>query len=563
MENGLSGRNFVAARLCGPICPSKRPKECSMKKIFKVLIIVSFVAAFLGCATSPISMPDVEHNLVILHTNDYHGHPVAFFDYPAGGQGGLPAQATFVKEVRAANKNVLVLSAGDMNTGRPESNFFKAEPDIIGHNFIGYDALAMGNHEFDPSPAEMQKQIADSNFPWLCANVVKEDGSYIDNVLPYTIKDYGDFKVAILGLMTTSTAQTGNPANIKGYTFKDEVEVANKLVPELKKKADIVIALVHMGIYDDVTKGAERLAAKVPGLAVVISGHTHTKVEKPIMVKNEVTGKEVAVVQARQWGLYMGEINLRFMNGEVTGLDYKLVPINVKWREKLDDGTKVYHYLDKEIKEDAALAALLQPYVDKVDAVLNDVIGTATAPFLNDDTRKKETAIGDMVADSMLWYANSQNLGVDFAFQNGGGIRTSIGDGEIQKRTIYEVLPFDNTVMTVTLKGTDVQALFDYIPETVGHGANPQVSEGVSFSIDTAAGTVSDVLINGAPIDPNKEYVIATNSYLVSGGDGYKMFKNKIADYDSSLMQRDAFIEYVQFLGGTITPEVKGRYTTK
>ncbi len=547
----------------GPTCPSKRPKECSMKKIFKVLIIVSFVAAFLGCATSPISMPDVEHNLVILHTNDYHGHPVAFFDYPAGGQGGLPAQATFVKEVRAANKNVLVLSAGDLNTGRPESNFFKAEPDIIGHNYIGYDALSMGNHEFDPSPAEMQKQIADSNFPWLCANVVKADGSYIDNVLPYTIKDFGDFKVAILGLMTKTTAQTGNPANIKGYTFRDEVEVANELVPELKKKADIVIALVHMGIYDDTSKGALNLAAKVPGLAVVISGHTHTKVEKPMMVKNEVTGKDVAVVQARQWGLYMGDINLRFMNGEVTGLDYKLVPINVKWREKLDDGTKVYHFVDKEIKEDAALAALLQPYVDKVDAILNDVIGTATAPFLNDDTRKKETAIGDMVADSMLWYANSQNLGVDFAFQNGGGIRTSIGDGEIQKRTIYEVLPFDNSVMTVTLKGTDVQALFDYIPETVGHGANPQVSEGVSFSIDTAAGTVSDVLINGAPIDPNKEYVIATNSYLVSGGDGYKMFKNKIADYDSSLMQRDAFIEYVQFLGGTITPEVKGRYTTK
>ncbi len=534
-----------------------------MKKIFKVLIVVSFVAAFIGCATSPIAMPDVEHNLVILHTNDYHGHPVAFFDYPAGGQGGLPAQATFVKEVRAANKNVLVLSAGDMNTGRPESNFFKAEPDILGHNYIGYDALTMGNHEFDPSPAEMQKQIADSNFPWLCANVVKEDGSYIDNVLPYTIKDYGDFKVAILGLMTTSTAKTGNPANIKGYTFRDEVEVANELVPELKKKADIVIALVHMGIYDDVTTGAERLAAKVPGLAVVISGHTHTKVEKPIMITNEVTGKEVAVVQARQWGLYMGDINLRFMNGEVTGLDYKLVPINVKWREKLDDGTKVYHYVDKEIKEDAALAALLQPYVDKVDAVLNDVIGNATAPFLNDDTRKMETAIGDMVADSMLWYANSQNLGVDFAFQNGGGIRTSLGDGDIQKRTIYEVLPFDNSVMTVTLKGSDVQALFDYIPETVGHGANPQVSEGVSFTIDTAAGTVSDVLINGSPIDPNKEYVIATNSYLVSGGDGYKMFKNNIASYDSSLMQRDAFIDYVQFLGGTITPEVKGRYTVK
>jgi len=534
-----------------------------MKNLFKVLMFISLVAVFIGCASSPISMPDVEHNLVILHTNDYHGHPVAFYDYPAGGQGGLPAQATFVNNVRAANPNVLVLSAGDLNTGRPESNFFKAEPDIIGHNFIGYDALAMGNHEFDPNPAEMQKQIADSEFPWLCANVVKEDGSYIDNVLPYTIKDFGDFKVAILGLMTISTAQTGNPANIEGYTFRDEVEVANELVPELKKKADIVIALVHMGIYDDVTKGAERLAAMVPDLAVVISGHSHTKIEEPIMVTNEITGKNVAVVQARQWGLYMGDINLSFMNGEVTGLDYKLVPINVKWREKLDDGTKVYHFVGEELKDDAALSALLQPYVDKVDSVLSEVIGKATAPFLNDDTRKVETAIGDMVADSMLWYANEMNLGADFAFQNGGGIRTSIADGEIQKQTIYEVLPFDNSVMTVTLKGTEVIALFNQTPETVGHGAMPQVSEGVSFVIDAAAGTVSDVLINGSPIDPAKEYVIATNSYLASGGDGYKVFKNNVGVYDSSLMQRDAFIDYVVYLGGTITPEVKGRYVVK
>ena len=334
----------------------------------------------------------------------------------------------------------------------------------------------------------------------------------------------------------------------------------------LKKKADIVIALVHMGVYGekgDNSKGSKRIAAQVPGVALVIDGHTHTKLEEPLMVKNEVTGKEVAIVQARQWGLYMGDVSLSFMNGEVTGLDYKLVPINVKWREKLDDGTKVYHFLDKEIKDDAALAALLQPFVDKVDAVLNDVIGKATAPFLNDDTRKMETAIGDMVADSMLWYANSQNLGADFAFQNGGGIRTSLGDGDIQKRTIYEVLPFDNSVMTVTLKGTDVIALFNQTPEAVGHGAMPQVSEGVSFVIDTAAGTISDVLINGSPIDPAKEYVIATNSYLASGGDGYKVFKNNVGVYDSSLMQRDAFIDYVVFLGGTITPEVKGRYTIK
>ncbi len=534
-----------------------------MKKLLKVLILIGLAAAILGCASSPIVDPGVEHHLTILSTNDEHGHPVAFFDYPAPGQGGLPVQATFVKLVRAANKNVLVLSAGDFNTGRAESNFFKAKPDIIGMNYIGYDALSMGNHEFDPSPSEMQEQIAESNFPWLCANVVKENGSYIDNVKPYIIKDYGTFKVAIFGLMTSETAKTGNPANIKGYVFKDEVEVAKKLVPELKKKADIVVALVHMGVYSNPNEGSKRLAANVPGIALIVDGHTHTKLTKPIWIENKFSGRKVPIVQAKCWGLYVAKTDLTFMNGVVTNVDYSLVPMNVKWREKLADGTKVYHFVGNEIAPDKTLQAKLQPYVDKVKAVLAQKIGTATAPFLNKNTRKQETAIGDMVADSMLWYANSQDLKPDFAFQNGGGIRTDIPEGAITKGKIYEVLPFDNSVMIVTLKGSDVIALFNRTAEIVGHGAMPQVSKGVSFTIDTAAKKAVDLKINGAPVDPNKNYRIATNSYLAAGGDGYSVFKKKLDNFDSSLMQRDAFIEYVVSLGGTITPKVAGRYTVK
>ena len=138
-------------------------------------------------------------------------------------------------------------------------------------------------------------------------------------------------------------------------------EVANELVPKLKKKADIVIALVHMGVYDDVNEGSKRIAAQVPGVAVVIYGHSNTKVEEPIMVMNEAIGKEVPIVQARHWGLYMGNVSLRFMNGEVTALDYELSPVNIKYREKLADGKSVYHFVGEELKEDATLAAMLQP----------------------------------------------------------------------------------------------------------------------------------------------------------------------------------------------------------
>ncbi|MBB6478633.1 bifunctional metallophosphatase/5'-nucleotidase [Spirochaeta isovalerica] len=516
----------------------------NIKKFFTVFIIAAVMMA-VGCASGPIAPKDEEQHLVILNTNDHHGHPVAFYDYPADGMGGLPARATFVDEVRASNPNVLVVDAGDFNTGRPESNFFKAEADIIGYNMIGYDLLTMGNHEFDNDFATMQEQIAKSEFPWLCANVVNEDGSYIENVQPYIIKEYPTFKVAVLGLMTKETEQTGNPANVGGYKFLDGVEVAKELVPKLQKKADIVIAVVHMGIYDE-TEGSMRLAKEVPGIAMIVDGHTHTKTEEPVWVKNDVTGKDVAVVSSKHWGLFVGKTDLSFMNGEVTGLDFVLQPINSETYEGRAD-----------------IQAAMDSYVNKVDAVLSEVIGTATDVFPNDNTRKMETALGDIVTDSQKWFIENQGMECDFAFQNGGGIRATLADGEIQKQTVYEVLPFDNSIALIELKGSDVIALFDKAATNIGAGAMAQVSKEVKFVIDSASQTVAELKINGAPVDPGKVYKVALNSYLAAGGDGYGMLKNAVSYYDTSLMQRDAFIDYVIHLGGTISPMTDGRITIK
>jgi 5'-nucleotidase/UDP-sugar diphosphatase len=527
--------------------------------VFVVLLVLG------GCAGMLTYTPsDVEHSLVVLHTNDHHGHPLAFFDYPSPGQGGLPARATLVKRIRAEAPNVLVLDAGDLNTGRPESNFFKARPDIEGYNFIHYDALALGNHEFDVDTAEMQAQIAASEFPWLCANA-KINGEYIDNVKPYIIKSYGGFKVAVLGLVTATTAKIGNPEYTAGVVFEDEVAVALRLVPELKKRADIVIALVHMGIDEaemDSAWGSKRLAAEVPDLALVVDGHTHTKLDEPVMVTNKVTGEQVAVVQANHWGLYLGRADLKFRSGEVTGLDWQAVPVNVKKREEVD-GERVHSFVDQEIPEDPELLALLQPYHDQVETLLNEVIGTAAAPFINDKTRKEETALGDIVADSQLWYMRKMGFEIDFAFQNGGGIRATLGAGEIQKKTVYEVLPFDNSICVVALRGSDVIALFDQTPGNIGQGAMAQVSDGVRFTIDTASGKVTDLRIANRPVDPEKTYQIALNSYLAAGGDGYEVFKKRTEFYDSSMMQRDAFIDYVVHKAGQIVPETYDRITIK
>ncbi len=535
----------------------------NIKRLLSVFVI-SIAMITISCQSGgPIAPKDVEQHLVVLNTNDHHGHPVAFYDYPAENQGGLPARVTFVEQVKADNPNVLVVDAGDLNTGMPESNFFNAEPDIIGYNKVGYDLLAMGNHEFDNDFATMQEQIALSEFPWLCANVKTSDGNYIENVQPYVIKEYETFKVAIIGLMYAGTKDSGNPEFVGDYKFEDEVKVANELVPMLKEKADIVMAVVHMGLYPTEEKGSKRLAANVPGLALIVDGHTHTKTEEAVYIKNVETGKDVAIVQARHWGLYMGKTDLTFMNGEVTNVDFDLVPMNVRKRIKHDDGTRTYPAVGEEIEENQELVDTLQVYVDQVETVLGEVIGTATAPFLNDDSRKMETPLGNIVSDSQKWFIEKQGMDVDFAYQNGGGIRATLGDGEIQKKTIYEVLPFPNSITLVSLKGADVIALFDLAATKVNGGGMPQVSDGVTFTINTADGTVEDLLINGESVDPERIYKIAVNSYLASGGDGFSMFNNKVDFYDTSLMQRDAFIDYVISLGGTISPETYGRITIK
>ncbi|NIR14461.1 MAG: bifunctional metallophosphatase/5'-nucleotidase, partial [Desulfobacterales bacterium] len=193
-----------------------------------------------------------------------------------------------VQGIRGQSKNVLVLDAGDINTGRPESNLFKARPDIEGYNYIGYDAMALGNHEFDNGPDVLKEQMQLANFPFLSANIKTKQGELLTR--PYIIKEFVGFKVAIFGLTTKETEFLSHPDNIKGLVFQDEVEVAKQLVPELRKQADIVIALVHMGIYNSPKLGSKRLASEVSGIDLIVDGHSHTKLDAPIVMTDPESG---------------------------------------------------------------------------------------------------------------------------------------------------------------------------------------------------------------------------------------------------------------------------------
>jgi 5'-nucleotidase/UDP-sugar diphosphatase len=463
-----------------------------------------------------------------------------------------------VREIRSKNPNVLVLDAGDLNTGGAESDFFKAEPDILGYNYIGYDAMALGNHEFDNPIEVLKEQMAKARFPFLSANIRTRDGNYLG--IPYIIKQFDGFKVAVLGLTTKETQTTGNPKHIKEILFEDEIGVAKKLVPVLRKQADIVIALTHLGVYRGYDRGSKRLATQVKGIDLIVDGNTNTKLDAPIIINAPNSDHRTLIVEAWHWGLVLGRIDLWIRDRKVIDFKMELIPINLKRIVKKSDGASEYHFIGKEIKEDQELLKLLQPYVDKVEAFLSERIGYAERTFWNREERNRETALGDLVADSILWYMRKFNP--DFAFENGGAIRAALPEGPIRKKTIFDVLPFDSTAVVLSLKGDDVQALFDYVATVQpGNGAFPQVSDGISFTINRVTGKCENILIDGKPIDPDKTYKIVTNSYLGSGGDGYKVFLKAADRFDSSTFQRDILVEYIKHLGGDIRPEIKGRIT--
>ncbi len=489
--------------------------------------------------------------LVVLHTNDFHGHPLKFYNYPAPDLGGLPAMATIVQDIREENENVLVLDAGDINTGRPESNFYETAPDIIGYNYIGYDAMTLGNHEFDKPLSVLSQQEQMASFPFLSANVRLPDGSLLAE--PYIIKKVGNMRVGIFGLTTTETPIVTSPSITGDLIFEDEVETARRMVAELTPQADVIIALVHLGLYDNENLGSRRLAKNVSGIDLIIDGHSHTQMKEPVVVNG------TPIVQAWQWGLEIGKAVMKVTDGEVTDFTWEPIPVNLKNRSKDAAGNSVYTYIDKEVREDPFLLNALTPYADQVEAKLSVVIGRAAGLFSNAKSRNEETALGNFVADAMLWATKDQ--GADFAIQNGGGIRTDIPEGEINKKLIYEVLPFDNSVMTVDMTGEQVLAMFAYVPTIErGKGAFPQVSEGVSFTADFTTGEAKNIRINGRPVDPKATYKVTTNSFMAVGGDGYSMMIPGYK-YDTSAFQRDVVIDYIEHLGGVITPSVEGRIT--
>lgn len=478
---------------------------------------------------------DKTYKITILHTNDHHGH----FWRSEYGEYGLAAQKTLVdgirKEVAAEGGSVLLLSGGDINTGVPESDLQDAEPDFRGMNLVGYDAMAVGNHEFDNPMSVLRQQEKWAKFPFLSANIYqKSTGERLFK--PWAIFKRQDLKIAVLGLTTDDTARIGNPENFTDIEFRKPAEEAKLVIQELQmnEKPDFIIAATHMGHYDNGNHGSNapgdvEMARSLPAgaLAMIVGGHS----QDPVCMASEnkkqvdyVPGTPCApdkqngiwIVQAHEWGKYVGRADFEFRNGELKLVHYQLIPVNLKKKVTYDNGQSERVLYTPQIPESAQMLSLLSPFQNKGKAQLGVKIGTVNGHLEGD--RSKVRFVQTNLARVIL-AAQMARTGADFAVMSGGGIRDSIEAGDITYKSVLKVQPFGNVVVYADMTGKEVT---DYLTAVAqkkpDSGAYPQFAN-VSFV--ARDGKLTDLKIKGEPIDPAKNYRLATLSFNASGGDGY------------------------------------------
>jgi 5'-nucleotidase/UDP-sugar diphosphatase len=481
--------------------------------------------------------------LVILHTNDSHGSI-----FPVNGQGGLSLRATYIKKIRNFYPHVLLVDAGDINMGQLVSNVTQAEPDFRAYNYMKYDAIVPGNHEFD-GPAELFfKQKDWASFEYLTSNI------YYKGNIPgkkYIIKEYNGIKTGIFGILTCNTIHTS--ATAAEFEFKDEIETAREIIKELKEeqKVDFIIALTHLGFVDEgdnYTTSIE-LAQYTDGIDIIIDGHSHSLPAEPVIEK------DTWIVSAGEGGKYIGKMHIIFHGRN-------------KYMQKWD---KVALQTDM-LEEDEQLNLLLQPYADIVSDDLQTEIGEAAKdfPVLNETgerlPRQGESVLGNLFLDSMMWMGQKY-LGkkADFAICNGGGLRSGIAEGKITKSDIHKVLPAPNLIEIISMKGRDVISLFDFIATIQpGKGSFAQVSSEVEIIIESGTKKVRSLFINKEIINQARTYRIVTCDYIVNGNEGYgKVMKKKYNVYSSSYTLAETFILYIQSRKNKIYPKIDGRMTLK
>lgn len=529
------------------------------KKLLSLLLAIAMLFTLAACGEKPVMGKDATATepVVILHTNDVHG---AIENYAK--------VAVLADQYAAEGAYVLVLDAGDFSQGDSTVSLSEGATAIELMNMVGYDAVALGNHEFDYGYEVLKQNMASANFPVLAANVKYNGELAFDDAAVFTTP--GGTKIGVFGLDTPETATKAHPGKIAGVTFaggEEMYQIAQDMVTMLREEegCNYVICIGHLGIDDETAVTANRsidLLAKVTGIDVFIDGHSHST-EEEIAEKTNADRKVGDTV--------------------VTSTGTKLENIGVVTIKDSTITTECVPTEGIEVPADNEIAARAAAIAAEVEAEYGTVFAK-TEVTLNGEkapgNRTEETNLGDLITDALVWKSDLEGEAVDGAITNGGGIRATIEAGDITKKDINTVLPFGNTLSIIKISGSELLEVLEAstfcTPEAIG--GFPQVS-GIEFTVDTSKaydagdeypGTtyaapksinrVTITSVGGKDFDPSATYTIATNDFMASGGDTYYRFVNATANYNLGISMDEVVMDYITtVLGGTITADQYGQ----
>jgi len=505
--------------------------------------------------------------LTILHTNDIHAHLAAFdslgaycdAEKDAAGkcQGGTARLATAVARERGKGGNMLLLDAGDQFQGTLYFTRYKGEANAFFMNRLGYDAMTLGNHEFDDGPGTLANFIRSLKFPMLAANVDVAASPELEGlVAPYSVREIAGRKVAIIGATQPKAARLSSPGpNIGFPPLLPAMEKAVKAATA--EGADIVIVLSHIGL-----EGDKKLAASVPGIDVIVGGHSHAllgngypEAEGPCpLVVDGPDGGKTYIVTAGYWGRYLGVLHAAFdAAGRIARADGNPVALNAA------------------MPEDPAALAALEQFAKPLEAYRATVLGSTRQAIGAAMCRQEECAGGNLLAEAML--AAGRRQGAVAALVNGGGVRAGIAPGDITLGDVLTAYPFPNTLTLITLSGKDLAYALEHGVAAVGlhegSGRFPQIA-GLRYVYAPAkpAGKrlvsveIADAAGRFAPLDPAADYRIATSDFLARGGDGYP-FAKKARDVEADGMDTADIVSDWIRAHSPLNISLDGRITAK
>jgi 2',3'-cyclic-nucleotide 2'-phosphodiesterase/3'-nucleotidase len=498
-------------------------------------------------------------HVVILGTTDQHGnlYPIDYYTNKADNR-GLAKIATLVKQIRKENKNVLLIDSGDTIQGTPleyyhnKKNNQPTDPMMLAMNALAYDAMAVGNHEYNFGLQVLEKARSEAKFPWLSANTYNK-GTNQTHYTPYIVKEIDGARIAILGLTTPGIPNWENTQNYAGLEFREPLAEARNWVPILKRKerADVVVIAMHMGLEEDLRTGevnpgqvknenqAIAIAKQVPGVDFIFMGHTHRDV--PSVVINGVQ-----LIQANLWGRHLARVDL--------------------YLEKLPRGWRIYAGgartipVDDRVVADSEVLKLGEPYNRETQDWLSRAIGESAKELTASEARFRDTAILDLIQRVQLEKGEA-DVSMAAVFND----NASIAKGPVTVRDIAGLYVYENTLVVLEVTGQQLKDALEHsakyfrpyepgktpaelVDEKIP-AYNFDIAEGVNYTLDITkpiGSRIQNLEFHGKPLLPTQKLRLATNNYRVNGGGGYTMYKGAPVVYRSSEEIREMIIDWVE-----------------